>query len=210
MSAAAPARTTACSACSSEGEAVKRVARKGDWTEIEAPANAYAFHCGTVSEAGSRAPRRICRPPAETPAPVAPAEPRHLFRKRPRSGSPLRPKLRPSPTAPAETPAVTPATRQLRARPNASCRTRYGGAAAPSASFSAKASCAAPTSIQAPTHFALVSPENGRLIDYLHTTSPEPGSAALQRHADRGHGRGSPGGALGQHAGASRSKRSRS
>ena len=27
------------------------------------------------------------------------------------------------------------------------------------------------TSIQAPTHFELVSPENGRAIDYLYTTS---------------------------------------
>ena len=57
------------------------------------------------------------------------------------------------------------------------------------------------TSIQAPSKFVLISPDNGKTIDYLYTTSTEPGSAPLQGPAHHRDGRGRPGRALGEHAG---------
>ena len=54
------------------GDAVKPVTTKGDWTEIEAPTNAYAFMAAQYLKTGSarRRPPTAPTPPEPTPTPT--------------------------------------------------------------------------------------------------------------------------------------------
>lgn len=141
------------------GEAVNQVSAKGDWLELEAPTNAFAFVAAQYLK-------------QEAAAPAAPAEP-----------APVSATVTNEPAiaaAPTEAPG-TPAAAEPAAITNAAPET----AAAPATETPAAAPEPPPkriveregivrgtTSIQAPTHFELVSPESRRTIDYLYTTSP--------------------------------------
>ena len=141
------------------GEAVKELATKGDWTEIEAPTNAYAFVAAQYlkQESGATpAPAEI----AATPATVSEA-----------------PKIAATTT---ETPALTSAPTETPALTNAPTEAVAAAPAAPPPPelpppprvVQHEGIVRGTFSIQAPTKFELVSPETRRTIDYLYTTSP--------------------------------------
>ena len=137
------------------GDAVKELTTKEAWTEIEAPANAYAFVAAQYLKQEAPAPPPPAPPePAPTPTPVAVAPP---------VAPP--PAEAPAVPPPTETPAVTnvpavPEVPVVEEPPPPRIVQREG-------------IVRGMTSIQAPSPFALVSPQNGKNIDYLHTTSEQ-------------------------------------
>jgi uncharacterized protein YgiM (DUF1202 family) len=140
------------------GDALKDITTKGDWTEIEAPTTAYAFVAAQYlkQEAGT--------PIASVPAPPEPAPTPTTVA--------IVPPVAPPPTeAPAvapttETPAVIPAPPPVPTEPVVE-------QPPPPRIVDREGIVRGMTSIQAPSRFVLVSPENGRDIDYLFTTSKE-------------------------------------
>jgi uncharacterized protein YgiM (DUF1202 family) len=146
------------------GDAVKPITTKGDWTEIEAPTSAFAFVAAQYLKQGP------AEAPAPTPPPPAPPEPTPM----PTTVA-AAPTVAPPPTeapvvpAPTEPPAVMPApapTPPPAAEPEVT-------EPPPPRIVQREGLVRGMTSIQAPSKFVLVSPENGRDIDYLYTTSKE-------------------------------------
>lgn len=146
------------------GDVVNTFNTKGDWLEIEAPTNAYAFVAAQYLKQEPMVPM------TSTNEPIAAA-----------STVTNEPALA---AAATETPGAAPAAET---NTNATAAAEpAAGAASPAAPATAAAEEPPPrrvveregivrgtTSIQAPTHFELISPENRRTIDYLYTTSPE-------------------------------------
>jgi hypothetical protein len=135
---------------------VKPITTKGEWTEIEPPAGAYAFMAAQYLKQEAPAPPAPAPPPPEpvpTPTTVAAVPP-----------------VAPPPTEapavppPTETPAMTNAPTETPAEPVVE-------EPPPPRIVQREGIVRGGTSIQAPSQFALISPENGRNIDYLHTTS---------------------------------------
>ena len=139
------------------GDEIKEIGRKGDWIEIEAPAEA----CGYIAaQYLSQAPAPIAA--TETPLtnttvaenpPVTPAQPE------PPAPSPAEPatsnavaNVTPPTPSPAETNAVEEPPPPRIVEREGRVRGTF--------------------SIQAPTKFELVSPDTGKVINYLYTTSP--------------------------------------
>jgi uncharacterized protein YgiM (DUF1202 family) len=146
------------------GDAVKPITTKGDWTEIEAPTSAFAFVAAQYLKQGP------AEAPAPTPPPPAPPEPTPM----PTTVA-AAPTVAPPPTeapvvpAPTEPPAVMPTpapTPPPAAEPEVT-------EPPPPRIVQREGLVRGMTSIQAPSKFVLVSPENGRDIDYLYTTSKE-------------------------------------
>jgi len=134
------------------GDAVTDKGTKGDWTEIEAPTNAFAFMAAQYLKQEALAatePPPTTAPVAEAPV-IAPAatEP-------------------PPTTAPAETPAATNAVAESAPATNAPSEEPP-----PPRIVDHEGLVRGTFSVQAPTHFELISPDNGRTIDFLYTTSP--------------------------------------
>jgi len=139
------------------GDPLKEVTTKGDWTEIEAPTNAYAFLAAQYLKQEPPAPPAPPPPPPEpppTPTTVA-------------AIPPVAPPPTENPTVPpsTETPAITNAPTEtpepvVEEPPPPRIVQREG-------------IVRGMTSIQAPSRFVLISPENGRNIDYLYTSSKE-------------------------------------
>ncbi|MGD0260312.1 MAG: SH3 domain-containing protein [Verrucomicrobiota bacterium] len=132
------------------GDALKEISTKGDWTEIEPPAKAYAFVAAQYLKQETPAPTE----PAPTPTTVAVAPP-------------VAPPPTENPTVPAatETPAMTPAT---------TTPTEPAVEEPPAPRIVQREGIVrGMTSIQAPSKFVLISPENGRDIDYLYTTAKD-------------------------------------
>jgi uncharacterized protein YgiM (DUF1202 family) len=141
------------------GDAVTELGTKGTWMEIEPPANAYAFMAAQYlkQEAPSATPTTPTEPAAQ---PAAVTEPPAVA---------AAPTETPAATQPAMEPAVT----------NAPPETASTNAVQPAVDepppkrvVLREGIVKGTVSIQAPTPFALFSPENGRMIDYLLTTSP--------------------------------------
>lgn len=144
-----------------KGAPVKEISVKGNWLEIEAPADAYAFVAArylkqegpeaAVPPVVSIAPP-VAEPPTTTPVveppPVAPAGTNVL-----------------AAATPAEPPGITPAPEAADAPPPPAEEPL------PPRVVSHEGVVKDTVSIQAPTRFALVSPETGRTINYLYTTS---------------------------------------
>jgi SH3-like domain-containing protein len=174
------------------GDAVKPMTTKGDWTEIEAPAGAYAFVAAQYLKQGlPEAPVPIVAAaptpapaPAPTPAPApipVPPEPAPTP-----TAVAAAPTMAPPPTespvvpAPTEPPAVTSAPTPPPTPAPAPIVTPTETPAEPAVAeplppriVQREGIVRGMTSIQAPSKFVLISPENGRDIDYLYTTSKE-------------------------------------
>ena len=148
------------------GDAVKELTTKGDWMQIEPPADAYAFMAAQFLEQ---------QPPAPPSPPPSPPEPAPT----PATVA-VAPEVAPPPT---EAPAVPPAPEPPVVAPEPEMP---AVAAEPEAPEMPEVEEPPPprivqregivrgmTSIQAPSGFVLISPENGRNIDYLYTTSQE-------------------------------------
>jgi uncharacterized protein YgiM (DUF1202 family) len=161
------------------GAPVKEVDTKGSWTRIEPPANAYAFMASqylkqTTPEAPAvAATTPETKPATPTPTPTTVAEAPAI------AAAATETPTTTAATTPTTTPTTTPATTENAAATNP-----------PPATTSETVDSSVPPppppkrivqregvvrgtfSIQAPTHFELVSAETGRTIDYLYTTSP--------------------------------------
>ena len=140
------------------GDALKEVTTKGDWTEIEAPSTAYAF---------------VAAQYLKQEAPGLPAP------------TPTLPELPPTPTTVAVAPPVAPPPSESPALPPVTAPPVIMPVVPPTPTEPAVEEPLPPriveregivrgmTSIQAPSRFVLVSPENGKDIDYLHTTAKD-------------------------------------
>jgi SH3-like domain-containing protein len=142
------------------GEPVTQVGAKGDWLELEAPTNAYAFVAAQYLTQSAPAPVIPAEPPpasaavANEPAiAAAPAE------------APAT-----TATAPVITPSVPPQPVAVGTPETTS--SLVSDEPLPKRIVEREGIVRGTGSIQAPTHFQLVSPENKQLIDYLYTTSP--------------------------------------
>lgn len=143
------------------GEAVTQVGEKGDWLEIEAPTNAYAFVAAQYLKQEPLATVASATEPAPSSATVTNEQP--------------------IAAAPTEAPAATlPA--ELAANTNVAPETLTNTASStpaaaeeppPKRIVEREGIVRGTTSIQAPTHFELISPDNHRTIDYLYTDSPD-------------------------------------
>jgi uncharacterized protein YgiM (DUF1202 family) len=165
------------------GDAVKELSTKGDWTEIEPPATAYAFVAAPylkqqAAEVAAAAPTPV--PPAAVPTPPTPTPPpaeppptpttvaTAATVAAPPTEAPPTPAPTPAPVipaAPVEIPVVTPPT-----TPEAAAPIVPDGPPPPRI-VQREGIVRGMTSIQAPSRFVLISPENRKAIDYLYTTS---------------------------------------
>jgi uncharacterized protein YgiM (DUF1202 family) len=139
------------------GDALKAITTKGDWTEIEPPTSAYAFVAAQYLKQEPAAPPAATPPPTEpVPAPTTVA-----------AAPPVAPPPTESPAVPAptETPAVT--------NPPTAPPEPVVEEPPPPRIVQREGIVRGMTSIQAPSKFVLISPENGRDIDYLYTNSKE-------------------------------------
>jgi uncharacterized protein YgiM (DUF1202 family) len=145
------------------GETVNQISTKGDWLEIEAPTNAYAYVAAQYLKQGPAAPAVAPATVAETaPTPAAVT-----------NETPLA-------AAPTEAPGATPTTAPTEPAPDtnavATASTNAANATAadeppPKRIVEREGIVRGTSSIQAPTRFELISPENHRAIDYLYTPS---------------------------------------
>ena len=145
------------------GETINQVSNKGDWLEIEAPTNAYAFVAAQYLKQEKQA----------TPAAPTPTEP-----------APVAETVTNQPAiaaAPTEAPAETPTAAQPAPDTNAAPEVAAAPAAPtgpippeppPKRIVEREGIVRGTTSIQAPTHFELISPDTKRTMDYLYTDSP--------------------------------------
>jgi uncharacterized protein YgiM (DUF1202 family) len=135
------------------GDALKAITTKGEWTEIEPPATAYAFVAAQYLKQEAPAPAPAPPEPAPTPTTVAVAPP-------------VAPPPTENPAVPpaTETPGMAPATPPTPTEPAVE-------EPPPPRIVEREGVVRGMTSIQAPSRFVLVSPENGRDIDYLYTTA---------------------------------------
>lgn len=135
------------------GDSVQEVETKGQWMKIQAPANAYAFVAAQYlkQESGTMAgttPPMLTEPPeatnvvTETPAPAAGENPA---------------------VPPVDTNALAAATNTAAPAPEEPPPPRI---------VEREGIVRGTISIQAPTKFELISPDNHETLDYLYTTSP--------------------------------------
>jgi uncharacterized protein YraI len=140
------------------GDAVKPITTKGDWTEIEAPTNAYAYVAAQYLK--QEAPAA----PAPAPTPTEPAPTPTTVAAVPAVAPP--PTEAPAVPAPTPTPAVTnPAPTVQDAN--------VPDEPPPPRIVQREGIVRGMTSIQAPSKFVLISPQDGKDIDYLFTNSKE-------------------------------------
>lgn len=156
------------------GDAVKELATKGDWMQIEAPANAYAFVAAQFlkQEAPAAIAATTTAPPPTPPAMPAepPPAPATVAEGTPIAPAPTEvptppiPAVTPTAPAPTEAPAMTTAPVTPPAAPAAE-------EPPPKRIVQREGVVRGTFSIQAPSKFALVSPETGQTIDYLYSPS---------------------------------------
>jgi uncharacterized protein YgiM (DUF1202 family) len=165
------------------GDAVKEITTKGDWTEIEPPAGAYAFVAAQYLKQGAEAPE-VAAKTTPPPAPVAPPPPPPAPVEPPPSPTTVAtaPAVAPPPTAPPSTPApaVTPPASvavepPIITPPPAPAVTEPAVPEEPPPPriVQREGIVRGMTSIQAPSKFVLRSIENGSDIDYLYSPSTE-------------------------------------
>src|SRR6516225_8322946 len=149
------------------GDGVKEVSTKGDWSEIEAPTNAYAFVAAQYLR--QEAPGTLAAAPAQPATTTEPAPPATTVNEPPPIAAP--PAEPPTTPMPTPTEAVTNAATEVASTP-AEPTPPAADEPPPKRVVQREGLVRGTFSIQAPTKFALISPDNGRTIDYLYTTSP--------------------------------------
>ncbi len=138
------------------GDVVSLIGTKGDWTEIEAPTNAFAF----VAAQYLRQEVTAATPTVPEPAPTTVAE---------SPGIAAAPVETPATNSPAE----TPTTNEVSQAESTNAPAVAAAEEPPPKRIVQREGIVRGTfSVQAPTHFELISPANGRTIDFLFTSSP--------------------------------------
>lgn len=149
------------------GEAVKELSTKGDWMEIEAPTNTHAFVAAQFlkQEEPAAPPTAVASAVAATPPTAAITEPT------PATVAATPPVAEaPTPAASATaTPAMTNET-PVAVTETPAPETKPEEIVVPRV-VQREGIVRGMTSIQAPTKFELISPENGKAIDYLFSRS---------------------------------------
>jgi uncharacterized protein YgiM (DUF1202 family) len=140
------------------GDALKAITTKGEWTEIEPPPAAYAFVAAQYLKQEAAPPVvAVVTPPEPPPTPT------EVVAVPPVAPPPTEtPTVIPTP----ETPGLTNATLPVPTEPVVE-------EPPPPRIVEREGIVRGMTSIQAPSRFVLISPENGKDIDYLYTTSKE-------------------------------------
>lgn len=138
-----------------KGDAVKEIESKGNWTEIQPPADAYAFVAAQYLKQESPAiVANTTMPPPESTTTVA-----ENPVVAPTTETPTEPATTTNEIASSGTNEMTSAPEELVTEP------------APPRVVLREGIVRTTVSIQAPTRFELVSPDNFRAINYLYTTS---------------------------------------
>jgi uncharacterized protein YgiM (DUF1202 family) len=153
-----------------QGDVIKDIGTKGDWTEIDPPTNACAFVAAQYlrQEATGATPAEVAAAkPAETPMTNA------AVAEAPAVAAPPAEAPAAAGTANTNNPAAAPETAAAgtNTNPAEAAATPPVEEPLPKRIVQHEGWVRGTVSIQAPTHFALVSDEN-RLIDYLFTSSP--------------------------------------
>ena len=144
-----------------KGDPVKDLNIKGEWTEIEAPTNAYAFVAAHLLAKKEATAAPVVEPTPTPPPPVTSVVTNPLPTVPPPTETPIAatppanpPTLLPQPIVTTPTPVAPPVE-----EPAAPRIVQREGVVRGT------------VSIQAPTHFELESLDNHKVIDYLYTTS---------------------------------------
>jgi uncharacterized protein YgiM (DUF1202 family) len=145
------------------GDTVTEISAKGDWIEIEAPADAFAFVAAQYLKQ-EPAPAVVAGTPNTT---TPPTEPPPTTVTVPET-TPVVP--------PAEAPAVPPPTETntpptTAPAPESTPDAPQEEEPLPPRIVQREGIVRGTVSIQAPTQFELISPDNGRPLNYLHTTA---------------------------------------
>lgn len=135
-----------------QGDVVQEIQTKGKWMEIEATTNAYAF---MAAQYLTQEPSALAAAAPEQPATVAEAAPA----------------AEAATNTPAVTEAVTDTNEMAAAATNEVAAVPPAEEPPPPRIVQREGIVRYTASIQAPTLFELVSPENHKPIDYLYTTS---------------------------------------
>lgn len=148
-----------------KGDAVQVIETKDKWMRIEPPAGTHAFIAAQyLTQEAPAAPEPPVAPPtppvlvAETPVVVPPAEPAVT--------PPAEPTAPPVEPAPAQPEGMMGETVQIPPEPEPTPELEL-----PVRIVEREGLVRGSFSIQAPTPFALISPDTGRAINYLYTTS---------------------------------------
>lgn len=156
-----------------KGATVKQVSTKGNWIEIEAPADAYAFMAAMfLKQEGTPAtvpPVVSIAPPEAEPAPtpaVVP-EPTPVATTTTEAVSTFQPTT-PTPEPPATTPSPAPAAEPATATEPAPPPVEEPP---PRRIVQHEGVVRGTRSIQAPTKFEIYDPASGRTVNYLYTSS---------------------------------------
>lgn len=140
-----------------KGDAVKTVTTKGEWTQIEPPTNAFAFVAAhLLTHKAPEATPIAANPPPPTPTPT-PVEPPTTI-----APPPTAPPTGDNNTSPP-TPIVTP--------PIPTPMPPVAEQPLPKRVVEREGLVGDTVSIQAPSHYELKSLENGRVMDYLYSSS---------------------------------------
>ncbi len=146
------------------GDEVAELGAKGAWTEIQPPTNAYAFVAAQFLK--QEAPGSTPAVPTEV-ASQTPAETNTVSEPPAVASAPTEPPATPPSTAPAEPGAATNAAPEV-----ASTAQPPVDEPPPRRIVEREGLVRGTGSIQAPTRFGLYNLQNGRLVDYLYTPSP--------------------------------------
>ncbi|PWU08949.1 MAG: hypothetical protein C5B50_28545 [Verrucomicrobia bacterium] len=154
----------------SPGEAVKPIAVKGEWTQIEPPSGTFAFIAAQFLTQEKEAPTVAATTPTAPIVPEAPTPTTNTVPESPTVAATTTTENPPTTTAPTtETPTTTNATAQA---PTTTTPPEPATEEPPPKRIvSHEGFVRGLTSIQAPSHFALVGLENGRTINYLYSPS---------------------------------------
>jgi len=163
------------------GEPVTELGVKGVWTEIQPPTNAYAFIAAEFLK--QEAPAPTPAPPPTEVAAQAPEEHTEVAAQTPEESAKVTepPAVAAAPTEPPPVPPTPAPTEPVATNTNQPAETAVAAAPVappveeppPKRIVEREGIVRGTVSIQAPTRFGLYSEQNGRIIDYLYTSSPE-------------------------------------
>jgi uncharacterized protein YraI len=162
------------------GETFTQVKTKDEWLQIEAPTNAYGYVAAQYLQQrppeAPAAPTVVATPPPvvaatpeTTPTPPPVAEPQKEVVPPPQTATAAAPIVAEPPPAAATVATPPPTAPAVTAEEPATAAVEQP---LPPRVVQREGIVRGTSSIQAPTHFELVSTENGKTINYLHTPSP--------------------------------------
>jgi len=155
-----------------QGDAVKEVSTKNDWTQIEPPADAYAFVAAQFLKQGE-APVIAANTPTTTPEATPPTT--TTVTEPPIATSPTDP-LPTATTPPATPPPATeppPVTTEPSTTTTNTTPVVEDNEPPPKRIVQREGIVRGTFSIQAPTRYELISPDNHKTINYLFSDSPD-------------------------------------